>query len=70
MFIHGRWKILKLSSNYYFVKKSKKLNTSRRKSPIMFIKTIIPVLALDRISVTFKDYVAIGKRERGENPYL
>ena len=41
-----------------------------RKSPIMFIKKIIPVLALDRISVTFKDYAAIGKRERWENLYL
>ena len=30
----------------------------------MFIKRIIPVLALDRVSVTFKDYIAIGKRER------
>ena len=26
----------------------------------MFIKRIIPVLALDRVSVTFKDYIASG----------
>ena len=36
----------------------------------MFIKRIIPVLALDRVSVTFKDYIAIGKRERWQNLYL